>query len=150
MAHRNARGQEGLVGGGSSRARRRDEEEIARRLSREISLAGLLGRCALNPGGRRRAYQVKAAKLSVALTSFSDFFRALSVESWHPGLGPLLKVRLADFRVTRVPLRHLSTAARSRIKLSLSITDGAAPQARAILIDHGAGTARAGSQRRVA
>jgi hypothetical protein len=150
MAHRNAKGQEGLVEGRSSLARRRKEEEIARRLSREISLAGFLGRRALNPGGRRRAYQVKAAKLSVALISFSDFFRALSVEPLRPGLGPLLKVRLADFRVTRVPVRHLSAAARSRVNLPLSFTDGAAPQARGLLIGSGAVTPRVGPQRRVA
>ena len=137
MARRDAREPVVLSDGCSPRARRVEEEEIVRRLSREISLAGLLGRCALSPGGRRRAYEVKAAKLSVALTRFGHFFRALSVEPWRPEFGQLLKVRLADFRVTRVPLWHLSAEARSLVNLSLPRVEDAAKPGNTILAAQG-------------
>src|SRR5436305_9308641 len=89
----------------------------AQKLSHDIKLASWLGFHATNERGRLRAYQVKAAKISHALTRFDSFFRVLWIERYHHRLGMLVTIRLADKSLVRVPWQHLSHEAQSRFNL---------------------------------
>jgi hypothetical protein len=97
---------------------RRVAKGTAIQLSHDIKLASWLGKHALTERGRNRAYQVKAAKLSQALTHFDRYFCILWVERHNPKFDYLLTARLADMSLVHIPLQHLSVEAQSAINLS--------------------------------
>lgn len=89
----------------------------AMHLSGDIRLASCLGKHALSKCGRRRAYQVKADKVSHCLTRLNRFFRVMRVEYRGPQ-WTLVIVRLADKSLVHVPWQHLSPKAQELVALS--------------------------------
>lgn len=111
---------------------RREAQSTAIRLSRDIKLASWVGKHAITERGRIRAYQVKAAKLSHALTHFDKFFCIMWVERHHAKFDYLLTARLADMSLVHIPWQNLSAEAQSRIDLSSLYVRRAPLQARAV------------------
>jgi hypothetical protein len=113
---------------------RRETIGTAIRLSHDIKLASWLGKHAVSERGRRRAYQVKAAKLSQALTHFDKYFCILWVERHHSKFEYLLTARLADMSLVHIPWQHLSLEAQLCINLSSLYVRRAPLQARAVSV----------------
>jgi hypothetical protein len=88
----------------------------AMRLTVGIKLASWAGKHSLSPSGRRRAYQVKADKVSHALTKLDRFFCVVGVETHGPQWS-LILVRLADRSVVHIPWQRLTPEAQARVNI---------------------------------
>ena len=86
---------------------------MARTLAADILFASHLGKTAQK--GREIAYRMKAAKLSLALVKFGQFFKVLAAER-HPEFGVLLSIRMKATRQrVHIPLINLSPEAQAYI-----------------------------------
>lgn len=97
--------------------RKNEIRRTALRLTEQIKIASWLGKRALNRGGRRSAYTIKAEKLSNGLLHFNGFFKVKSYEQ-HEKLGILVVVKLADKSLVHIPLKHLTKEVQASINFA--------------------------------